>query len=912
MSFESFYGGRQGASFVIVKRFDGIDIPQVPGSEVYKAKYLAVTADKQYFIYDNGFIEKDNENYANYNWKLQALNGSTVNVELPNGSHSTQILDSVLAEGMRQCFEKGGETTAIVNYGEYVIIDTFSKSDPDNGKVYRRGMNFDYNAETNPLAGAEYIGQIVGPQGETPEVSIDHYKYLMETYPGTAFPGEYTVTDEDIVPGSFIDSNGIRQYERTIKYTYVNLKDEYGNVEGCAIGFRLPTVIQDYEARSISPYENRAVDPRTGKYYNYDLIEEDSNYYVNDKWIYPFYQKWQIKVPQGVHGADANNLEIIHSMTMPKGFKSNDSAGTAVWMDENCTIPYMLVGSQVVLENATPLLRDEFYDASETVISAQIFLDNQYLYVKKEDCYMDIVRYKETIFDNFEEGEVRYIEIGYFNDIKRVSLAADGTLIAFYRSELEPKELEEVIRWIDTTVPTGNPSKLDWYEYDGSVYTKSLDTVIMGSKNYYTLTAESDIQPRSNPAAEGFYEFVNNNYVATVDTEVDRSKVYYQIAGTQVGDPQAAAAKGITIDRDGTVTVYYNTLHDDGTGNMVHDTSTFENVLDWVTQVTLAPSGDFDIIFNNDTIQNGHYHTVLKWIDYIQIEADGTIEFYYNSDHENPAYVNIDRIKFIKNIENQTDAEDPYYPGVTKKYESFGDQKLRVTYNTVDGTTGENDVEVLERPINYVIEYAVAKSSLNYPDVPNYHLLVYYSDPEVRKLLREPVYDAEGQIIGYNKPWYTYPSSKVVDGYDVSSNPIYHVWHEWIDLGNVRGEPGGIHNIMDVASLDELHVGGTSSGAWIPPEELTGSGGTPIVGDEGKGWSVTLTPTGSTTTEILFYDYDKEEWYSIGSIDSSLVDPTTIVVKSEPDANQLPDPNDVSNLNENGFWFASETAYYAH
>lgn len=184
--------------------------------------------------------------------------------------------------------------------------------------------------------------------------------------------------------------------------------------------------------------------------------------------------------------------------------------------------------------------------------------------------------------------------------------------------------------------------------------------------------------------------------------------------------------------------------------------------------------------------------------------------------------------------------------------------------------------------------------------------------PEVRKLLREPVYDAGGQIIGYNKPWYTYPSSKVVDGYDVSSNPIYHVWHEWIDLGNVRGEPGGIHNIMDVASLDELHVGGTSSGAWIPPEELTGSGGTPIVGDEGKGWSVTLTPTGSTTTEILFYDYDKEEWYSIGSIDSSLVDPTTIVVKSEPDANQLPDPNDVSNLNENGFWFASETAYYAH
>ena len=39
----------------------------------------------------------------------------------------------------------------------------------DNGKVYLRGMNFDYNAETNPLAGAKYIGQICGPQGENPE-----------------------------------------------------------------------------------------------------------------------------------------------------------------------------------------------------------------------------------------------------------------------------------------------------------------------------------------------------------------------------------------------------------------------------------------------------------------------------------------------------------------------------------------------------------------------------------------------------------------------------------------------------------------------------------------------------------------------------------------------------------------------
>ena len=79
---------------------------------------------------------------------------------------------------MRQCFEKGGDSVNIVNYDEYVIIDTISKDNPENGKVYRRGMNFDYDPINNPLAGAEYIGQIVGPKGSAAEIDIDTYEKL--------------------------------------------------------------------------------------------------------------------------------------------------------------------------------------------------------------------------------------------------------------------------------------------------------------------------------------------------------------------------------------------------------------------------------------------------------------------------------------------------------------------------------------------------------------------------------------------------------------------------------------------------------------------------------------------------------------------------------------------------------------
>jgi len=67
---------------------------------------------------------------------------------------------------MVQDFSRGAETTGKVNYGEYVIIDTFDKNNPDNGKVFRRGIN------TGDLGGAEYIGQIVGPQGGVSDIDL--------------------------------------------------------------------------------------------------------------------------------------------------------------------------------------------------------------------------------------------------------------------------------------------------------------------------------------------------------------------------------------------------------------------------------------------------------------------------------------------------------------------------------------------------------------------------------------------------------------------------------------------------------------------------------------------------------------------------------------------------------------------
>ena len=89
MEYNSFYGGRRGASFVIVKRFSTI-------------------------------------------------------------------------KEMVAAFQQGGGYKT-VNYDEYVLIDTTNKNDKDNGKIYRRG--YDYN---NSMGGAIFEGQIVGPSGPAP------------------------------------------------------------------------------------------------------------------------------------------------------------------------------------------------------------------------------------------------------------------------------------------------------------------------------------------------------------------------------------------------------------------------------------------------------------------------------------------------------------------------------------------------------------------------------------------------------------------------------------------------------------------------------------------------------------------------------------------------------------------------
>ena len=268
--YNSFYGGRRGASFVIVKKF-------------------------------------------------------------------ASISDMVAA------FSQGGSYKT-VNYDEYVLIDTVSKNDTDNGKIFRRG--YEYN---NEMGGAIYMGQIVGPAGYSPHVELktiaeveavqerDNFTYRRGT-------GSYA-PNENLVPGKYID-NTLVKYNDKITWAYCSVRDENEADTTVHVGFKFPYTVIEYEANSVNPYYHRS--NNTSNFINENLVER-----IDDE-THPFYEKWHINVPKGIKGDALKNLRVQVATTAIEEYD----------------------GQQDDISNGREVLVYNYYDysASENPTPKQIYL----------------------------------------------------------------------------------------------------------------------------------------------------------------------------------------------------------------------------------------------------------------------------------------------------------------------------------------------------------------------------------------------------------------------------------------------------------------------------------------------------------------------------------------------------------
>lgn len=226
-------------------------------------------------------------------------------------------------------FKDGGDFLE-VKYDEYVLINTVNKNHPDNGKLFRRGL--DYNSERTisgfqaedpdgkPIingtvedyqyasyiahdfeaGGAIYIGTIVGPSGRAPQLEIHSYSDVSdETIPeGTdGYKNSGSISTEDLLPGK-IEVNDTNVYNDNIEWCCVSVRTPDNNDTRTKIGFKVPYPVIDFTLDYISSYDsegNRIDDIQTSR------VDQESH---------PFYEKWQIPIPKGIKGDSVGNVYI--------------------------------------------------------------------------------------------------------------------------------------------------------------------------------------------------------------------------------------------------------------------------------------------------------------------------------------------------------------------------------------------------------------------------------------------------------------------------------------------------------------------------------------------------------------------------------------------------------------------------
>ena len=897
MSFESYYGGRQGASFIIVKRFDGIDIPEKSKNKI---AYYAVNEDK---IIKYPFIERTDQNYGEYDWVLVKLDGSTVNVILEDGTESTQVVAIAYQEGMRQCFEQGGDSVDIVNYGEYVIIDTPSKDNPENGKVFRRGMNFDYNATTNPLAGAEYIGQIIGPKGSTAEIDIVSYKTAIDYDPHQEREYTVAVDNQGLVPGVDVDRT---EYADSIHYAWTTIRDDAGNVSNYQVGFKFPYLVPEISGSKRSPYYTQE-DYNLGRISDINLIgtpiqyEDDFDLFIDNgentadripdhgDTGHPFYRKWKINIPQGIKGDTLSEMKIYPTI-VTQGSEVYTEAGS----------DGALSGNSIVLDEDVQIIVDSYWDTFEKGY-VTIKVNNATYYAYLVDTAELHYGYLLTWYDEHEDGrDHKWIDIGQYRTIDHIHLDENGWVTVYYTCD-NPDKLEEALRWVwlDTDPENARGVQLD---ADGTVtiWYNTLDED--GEHEYQRYENIFDWIENTSLDRNGHFKVLYNNnslYDANNPYEYDPTEPENWSSGWISAQNKASWETDLTWPTQITLTeagvlkfLYNNNLLQDiyptdpADGVVDRTEGSYSFVMPWITEVKLFQNGVFNFRFNNDRLYDENdpdwdpadhtiYRPQITWVSNVEIADDGTVTFIFCDDTVgNPhRYEAPYKIKYLTNVSINTEAS-------AGSGEGTGNQKVHLTWNTIDSITGEQEEEDIGNPLNYIIESTISIPNISYPTVPYWHLLVYYSDPALREQFEDK--------------WVTYPSEKYPG----------IVRTDWVDLGPVKGENTGIHVLKNITDMDELKDAG---GSWIPPERLPGADGVTILNPDAAGWSCTLQEPNTDVTIYLFYDYEAKKWYKGTSVDPSAIDPSYVITKSIPNDYQEPIMGDADNLKPNGFWFAVET-----
>ena len=657
MEYSSFYGGRRGASFVIVKR------------------YRVIYPDDQRI---DSMIRID----------LELDEGAEITEE-----QRTQWLSEYC---MVYCFKQAGAYKT-VNYDEYVIIDTVNKNDKDNGKIYRRG--YEYN---NDMGGAIYIGQIVGPAGMAPHVEMttieevnklasDENLSIVDVNGEHLYrktEGEYAPT-ENLVPGQYYDEEGTEKFNDSIKFAACSVRDANSHLTTAYIGFIIPYPVLQYTAESVSPYYHRS-DAENQEMENWDETGDTTDF-NNDKLVvrtddlsHPFFSRWNISVPKGKQGDTLKNFRITTvAAEDSKDIKLQNYEG--IEDDRNTTDVnkrQILVydyytygrdagGDPVALYLGDYNVIDNFRIDDDGTVTIDYSHDDQDVYPNLFKWIKSISLNEDTglfeiIFNYDEEADGTPTKISqYLTWLKDMDVQEDGTIAWTYTTPEDDRTYPQYLKWIKQVQLNAETGlfEIDFnYETEPEGKTDMDGTDISGQPTHYEMslqwvkdvlideygTITFDYTDKEDTVYKNYMKWIKT---VSLNTDTGLFEVEFNYDKTRDGEELAKEdtkystylryIKNVQIDEDGTIHFQYT--HG--------DEQVFDKYLKTIDTITLNPeNGHFEIIYNQETDAEGQptkYEVDLRWVNEVTVDEYGTIKFDYTNG-EDTIYENY--IKTIKSV----------------------------------------------------------------------------------------------------------------------------------------------------------------------------------------------------------------------------------------------------------------------
>lgn len=266
---DSFYGGKQGVSFVIKASFKSIDD---------MVDSFKKNEDKVWFG-EYCLIDTVNKNDKDNGKIFRRGIATSTNAKLGGAEYIGQIVGPSSGTPLFQ-FD------TLDNVIEYSNINNKEKYDPENGdiRVYPTQIidgkitQYNYRKDEN----GQYKDRDI----------IRDENGLITSYAKNIKTVTSTIDNGGLVSGKEQDG---------IKWTWCNIKKANENSESWFyVGLKIPYLVNEFDAKSVNPYDNN------GNYKGEAAIIPDK-----DNNNHPFYKKYTLEIPRGIKGDSLNGIKVI-------------------------------------------------------------------------------------------------------------------------------------------------------------------------------------------------------------------------------------------------------------------------------------------------------------------------------------------------------------------------------------------------------------------------------------------------------------------------------------------------------------------------------------------------------------------------------------------------------------------------